>query len=144
MSDLFRLTNAQMARIAPFSQSHTASPVLVTMLFWSRVYLRSRVNPVQKLYALIGERAHEGSSLDEVRKHRALQTKPEDLGMSERFYLPGVIVSAFVFAAIGIDRFLLMILGGWSLKEAGLTLCALILSALSAHAAIRLWRTGRW
>ena len=64
--------------------------------------------------------------------------------MSERFYLPGMIVSAFVFAAIGIDRFLLMVSGGWSLEAAGLTLCALILSALSVYAAIRLWRTGRW
>lgn len=64
--------------------------------------------------------------------------------MSQRYFLPGMIVSAVVFAAIGIDKLLLMMSGGWSLEAAGLTLCALILSALSAHAAIRLWRTGRW
>ena len=64
--------------------------------------------------------------------------------MSQRYFLPGMIVSAVVFAAIGIDKLLLMMSGGWSLEAAGLTFCALILSALSAHAAIRLWRTGRW
>lgn len=64
--------------------------------------------------------------------------------MSQRFYLPGMIVSAVVFAAIGIDKLLLMVSRGWSLEAAGLTLCPLILSALSVYAAIRLWRTGRW
>lgn len=72
------------------------------------------------------------------------RSPPEDPGISERFYLPGMIISAFVFAAIGIDRFLMMVAGIWSLKAVGLTLCALILSALSVYATIRLWRMGRW
>lgn len=91
-----------------------------------------------------GKGAWREQYLDEGLNNRASQPKPEDPEMSERFYLPGMIVSAFVFAAIGIDKLLLMISGGWSLEAAGLTLCALIFSALSAYAAIHLWRTGRW
>lgn len=85
-----------------------------------------------------------GAGPYEGRNHLASQPRPEDPEMSQRFYLPGMIVSAFVFAAIGIDKLLLMVSCGWSLEAAGLTLCPLILSALSAYAAIRLWRTGRW
>ena len=60
--------------------------------------------------------------------------------MSECFYRPGMIITAIVLAALGIDKLLLMMSGGWSLEAVGLMLCALVLSALHFYVAIRIWR----
>lgn len=66
------------------------------------------------------ERAHEGEQgLDEILNYWASHPKPEDPGTSERFYLSGMIISAFVFAAIGIDRFQLIMSRDWSLRRRG-------------------------